>query len=66
MDWLYANHRIMTFTFEMGDAFAMPDEAIPTETARNMDAAYYAIEQAGVLPALGRPTPLLPNTAARP
>jgi len=34
---------------EMGDAFAMPDEAIPTETARNMDAAYYAIEQAALL-----------------
>jgi len=46
MDWLYAAYGIMTFTFEMGDAFYMPDEAIPTETARNMDAAYYAIEQA--------------------
>ncbi len=46
MDWMYATHRIMTFTFEMGDTFYMPDEAIPTETARNMDAAYYAIEQA--------------------
>jgi hypothetical protein len=66
MDWLYATYRVMTFTFEMGDAFAMPDEAIPTETARNMDAAYYAIEQAGVLPGLGRPARLLPNTAALP
>lgn len=46
MDWLYAAYGIMTFTFEMGDAFYMPDEAIPTETSRNMDAAYYAIEQA--------------------
>ncbi|MEP7082414.1 MAG: M14 family zinc carboxypeptidase [Chloroflexota bacterium] len=46
MDWLYATHGVMTFTFEMGDAFYMPDEAIPTETARNVDAAYYAIEQA--------------------
>jgi len=49
MDWLYATYQIMTFTLEMGDAFAMPDEAIPTETARNMDAAYYAIEQAALL-----------------
>ena len=46
MDWMYATHRIMTFTFEMGDTFAMPDEAIPTETDRNMEAAYYAIERA--------------------
>ncbi len=46
MDWLYATYGVMTFTFEMGDQFYMPDEAIPTETARNMDAAYYAIEQA--------------------
>lgn len=66
MDWLYATYRIMTFTFEMGDAFAMPDETIPTETARNMDAASYAIEQASVLPGLGRPAQLLPNTAALP
>ena len=46
MDWLYATYRVMTFTFEIGDAFYMPDEAIGAETARNMDAAYYAIEQA--------------------
>ena len=46
MDWLYATYRIMTFTFEMGAAFYMGDEAIATETARNLDAAYYAIEQA--------------------
>ena len=46
MDWLYATYRIMTFTFEMGDAFYMGDEAIASETARNMDAAYYAIERA--------------------
>jgi hypothetical protein len=46
MDWMYAAHGIMTFTLEMGDAFYMPDEAISTETSRNMDAAHYAIEQA--------------------
>ncbi|MBA3404918.1 MAG: S-layer homology domain-containing protein [Gemmatimonadaceae bacterium] len=46
MDWLYATYRTMTFTFEMGDTFYMPDEAIPTETARNMEAAYFAIERA--------------------
>lgn len=46
MDWLYATYRVMTFTIEMGDAFFMGDEAIPSETGRNMDAAYYAIEQA--------------------
>lgn len=46
MDWLYAAHGIMTFTYEMGDTFYMPDEAIGTETERNMDAAYYAIELA--------------------
>lgn len=46
MDWLYATHRIMTFTFEMGDSFTMPDETIPRETSRTMDAAYYAIERA--------------------
>lgn len=46
MDWVYATYGILSFTFEMGDAFHMPDEAIPTETGRNMEAAYYAIEQA--------------------
>ncbi len=46
MDWLYATYGILSFMFEMGDAFAMPDEAISTETGRNMEAAYYAIEQA--------------------
>ena len=47
VDWMYGMHRIMSFTIEMGDAFAMPDEANPIETARNMEAALYAIEQAG-------------------
>lgn len=66
MDWLYATYGILSFTFEMGDAFAMPDEAITTETARNMEAAYYAIEQAAVSRANGdsRQEPiLLPDTA---
>ena len=65
MDWLYATYRVLTFTFEMGDAFAMPDEAIPTETARNMEAAHYAIEQAALLAdADGDSEPiLLPDTA---
>lgn len=65
MDWLYATYGILTFTFEMGDAFAMPDEAIATETARNMEAAYYAIEQAALQaePADNREPILLPDTA---
>ena len=46
MDWMYATYGIMTFTFEMGDQFYMPDEAIPTETAANLEAAYYSIELA--------------------
>jgi len=67
MDWLYSTYRIMTFTFEMGDAFHMPDEAIRTETGRNMEAAYYAIEQASVLADSDQdPGPiLLPDTAMR-
>lgn len=59
-DWMYATHRILSFTLEMGDSFTMPDEAIATETARNLDAALYAIERASgalVLPdvAMSRP-----------
>lgn len=56
VDWMYATHRILSFTVEMGDSFTMPDEAIATETARNLDTALYAIEQAGG-------ATLLPNTA---
>jgi len=65
MDWLYATYGILSFTFEMGDAFFMPDEAIRTETDRNMEAAYYAIEQAASrADALaGRKPLLLPDTA---
>ncbi|MGH2384455.1 MAG: hypothetical protein ACRDGB_05305, partial [Candidatus Limnocylindria bacterium] len=62
MDWLYATYRILSFTFEMGDAFHMPDEAIPTETDRNMEAAYYAIERAATRAATSAPV-LLPDTA---
>jgi hypothetical protein len=58
-DWMYATHGILSFTVEMGDSFTMPDEAIATETARNVDTALYAMEQAGG-PAL------LPNTALPP
>ena len=60
VDWMYATHRILSFTIEMGDSFTMPDEAIATETARNLEAALYAIEQAG----RPRGTPaLLPDVA---
>lgn len=62
MDWLYATYGILSFTFEMGDAFFMPDEAIATETARTMGAAYYAIEQTAMGMRPGRPS-LLPDTA---
>lgn len=55
-DWMYGTHRILSFTVEMGDSFTMPDEAIPTETERNLGAVLYAIEQAGR-------RALLPNTA---
>ncbi len=47
-DWMYATHGILSFTLEMGDSFTMPDEAIATETARNLDAALYAMERASV------------------
>jgi hypothetical protein len=56
VDWMYATYRILSFTLEMGDSFTMPDEAIASETARNLDTALYAMEQAG-----GQA--LLPNTA---
>jgi hypothetical protein len=65
VDWLYGTYRIMSFTLEMGDSFTMPDEAIPTETSRNMEAVYYAIEQAASLTDDDQtPEPiLLPDTA---
>ena len=59
MDWMYATYGVLTFTFEMGDTFYMPDEVIASETARNMEAAYYAIDQAAQLEPM-RPRPLAP------
>ena len=58
-DWMYGEHRILSFTIEMGDSFTMPDESIATETARTLDAALYAIERAA------GPV-LLPDVAMRP
>ena len=64
MDWLYATYGILSFTFEMGNAFHMPDEAIATETSRTMEAAYYAIEQSADGAGEGPGAPiLLPDTA---
>ena len=57
---------VLVFTAEIWDvAFHMPDEAIPTETGRNMEAAYYAIEQAAMLEKADddRAPTLLPDTA---
>ncbi|HSK67155.1 MAG TPA: M14 family metallopeptidase, partial [Anaerolineales bacterium] len=51
-DWLYGQHGILNYTFEMyprtstQGGFYPPDEVIPVETARNRDAVLYLIEQA--------------------
>jgi carboxypeptidase T len=51
-DWLYAQHGILNYTFEMypktssQGGFYPPDEVIPAETARNREAVLYLIEQA--------------------
>jgi carboxypeptidase T len=50
-DWLYGVHRIFTYTFEMypvssSPGFYPPDEAIPTETARNRSAVLYLLDKA--------------------
>jgi hypothetical protein len=51
-DWLYAQHGILNYTFEMypvtsgQGGFYPPDEVIPAETARNRDAVLYLLEQA--------------------
>ena len=50
-DWLYGVHRIFTYTFEMypvgsSPGFYPPDEAIPTQTARNRGAILYLLEKA--------------------
>jgi hypothetical protein len=49
-DWLYGVHRIFTYTFEMypvssSPGFYPPDEAIPTQTARNREAILYLLEK---------------------
>jgi carboxypeptidase T len=59
-DWMYATHRILSFTLEMGDSFTMPDEAIATETARAIPSVLYVIERAG------RGAAQLPDVAMRP
>ena len=64
MDWMYSTYGVMSFTFEMGDTFYMADAAIPAETARNMDAALYAIQQAGT--AAAPRAPALPDTRTNP
>ncbi len=51
-DWLYAQHGILNYTFEMypetagQGGFYPPDEVIPAETSRNRDAVLYLLEQA--------------------
>ena len=51
-DWLYAQHGILNYTFEMyprtstQGGFYPPDEVIPAETARNRQAVLYLLEQA--------------------
>ncbi len=54
IDWLYFQHRIFSYTFELyptekptvwGDHYP-PDEAIPSQTARNRSAILYLIDQA--------------------
>lgn len=58
-DWMYAAHKILSLTIEMGDSFTMPDEEIAIETARALPAALHVIEQAGraaaVLPDVAMP-----------
>ena len=51
-DWLYADHGILNYTFEMYPTTSNPgfypaDEVIPTQTARNRSAILYLMDQAG-------------------
>ena len=52
-DWLYATHRIFSFTFEMypvtssQGGFYPPDEVIPAQTSRNREAVLYLLENSG-------------------
>ena len=51
-DWLYAQHNILNYTFEMypvtsgQGGFYPPDEVIPAQTSRNREAVLYLLEQA--------------------
>jgi hypothetical protein len=51
-DWLYGQHQILNYTFEMypdtsaQGGFYPPDEVIPAETSRNREAVLYLLEQA--------------------
>ena len=51
-DWLYGQHGIMNYTFEMypdtaaQGGFYPPDEVIPAETSRNRASVLYLLEQA--------------------
>lgn len=51
-DWLYGQHGILAYTFEMyptsmaGGGFYPPDEVIPRETGRNREAVMYLLGQA--------------------
>jgi hypothetical protein len=51
-DWLYAQHGILNYTFEMyprtstQGGFYPPDEVIPTQTSRNREAVLYLLGQA--------------------
>ena len=51
-DWLYGQHGILNYTFEMypptsaQGGFYPPDEVIPAETARNRQAILYLLQQA--------------------
>jgi hypothetical protein len=50
-DWLYGQHQILNYTFEMypdtsaQGGFYPPDEVIPAETSRNREAVLYLLEQ---------------------
>ena len=51
-DWVYAQHGILNYTFEMypvtsgQGGFYPPDEVIPAQTSRNRAAVLYLLEQA--------------------
>jgi hypothetical protein len=57
-DWLYARHRVFSFTFELSPNTAAypPDESITPETNRNRDAVLYLIDLANCpYRAIGKP-----------